>query len=555
MNQKRFTLNSNPKDESSPAMMPSRAAALPIMGGLDPFSGTWNYATAAHLLRRAMFGPTHAQINQAVSDGLSKTLDKLMQTTPEPAPPLNYGFAQDVSAPVGETWVDKPGDPTIQGLFQSRDNSLHAWIMENIFNEGVSLTEKMMLFWHNHFVVSDVFDPRYKYYYLTTLRKNVLGNFKTLTEEITIDAAMLVYLNGNQNTNRAPNENYARELMELFTCGKGQLVGPGDYTTYTEKDIAAVAKVLTGWTIARDRNLGTYNVQFVANLHDTSTKTLSNRFNNATISNKGNNEYKEIINLLFQKRETATFICRKLYRYFVYYQVDLAIENEIVNGLADLLIADNFNISTVVRKLLSSDHFYSSEALGAMIRPPYEFLFNTLKTMSFTPPTKLAEKYNTYLFFYRGSANLQQVYFDVPSVAGWTPYYQEPGFHEIWINSVTLPARVTWTSGLITKLRIRNVTGLFGLDLVAYVGTLPDPTNAKNLIADIVAHLLPRPIYSNQSDYLLKVLLGNISEARWTTDYNNFKANPTNTQARATIENKLKILFFALLAMPEYQLS
>ncbi|MBK9376819.1 MAG: hypothetical protein IPM86_00320 [Saprospiraceae bacterium] len=147
------------------------------------------------------------------------------------------------------------------------------------------------------------------------------------------------------------------------------------------------------------------------------------------------------------------------------------------------------------------------------------------------------------------------MYFDVPSVAGWTPYYQEPGFHEIWINSVTLPARVTWTSGLITKLRIRNVTGLFGLDLVAYVGTLPDPTNAKNLIADIVAHLLPRPIYSNQSDYLLKVLLGNISEARWTTDYNNFKANPTNTQARATIENKLKILFFALLAMPEYQLS
>ncbi|MBK8153554.1 MAG: DUF1800 domain-containing protein [Saprospiraceae bacterium] len=479
MNQKRFTLNSNPKDESSPAMMPSRAAALPIMGGLDPFSGTWNYATAAHLLRRAMFGPTHAQINQAVSDGLNKTLDKLMQPTPEPAPPLNYGFAQDVSAPVGETWVDKPGDPTIQGLFQSRDNSLHAWIMENIFNEGVSLTEKMMLFWHNHFVVSDVLIHGTNTIILQRLRKNVLGNFKTLTEEITIDAAMLVYLNGNQNTNRAPNENYARELMELFTCGKGQLVGPGDYTTYTEKDIAAVAKVLTGWTIARDRNLGTYNVQFVANLHDTSTKTLSNRFNNASISNKGSNEYKEIINLLFQKRETATFICRKLYRYFVYYQVDLAIENEIVNGLADLLIADNFNISTVVRKLLSSDHFYSSEALGAMIRPPYEFLFNTLKTMSFTPPTTLAEKYNTYLFFYRGSANLQQVYFDVPSVAGWTPYYQEPGFHEIWINSVTLPARVTWTSGLITKLRIRNVTGLFGLDLVAYVGTFAGPYKCK----------------------------------------------------------------------------
>lgn len=102
----------------------------------------------------------------------------------------------------------------------------------------------MTLFWHNHFVTAETNDPRLEYKYITTIRKNSLGNFKTLTKEITIDPAMLLYLNGNQNTSRAPNENYARELLELFTLGKGELAGPGDYTTFTEVDVAAIAKVL-----------------------------------------------------------------------------------------------------------------------------------------------------------------------------------------------------------------------------------------------------------------------------------------------------------------------
>lgn len=536
--------------------------ALPVGGGLTPYNGTWNYATAAHLLRRAMFGPTHSQILDAVKDGMDKTLDKLFSPVPLPSDPVLYSDNPiDPDTKKGESWVKAPLNPSVQGNVAFKENSLFAWLMEQIYNEGVSVTEKMTLFWHNHFVVSEIFDPRMSFDYIQLLRANCLKNFKELTKQITVDKAMLYYLNGNQNTNLAPNENYARELMELFTLGKGELAGPGDYTTFTEQDVMAFAKALTGWTVPVDRRNTTYIALpvFNPNLHDASTKTLSHRFGNRVIVNAGANEYKNVVDVIFEKREAATFICRKLYRYFIYYKVSSAIETDIVDGLADTLIANNFEIAPVVRELLSSSHFYTDESLGALIRPPYEFIFNTLKAMKFNSSqvTALEDTYNLYLYLYRSTNGLQQVYFDVPSVAGWTPYYQEPSFHEIWVNSVTLPLRAGLTTGLASKtIRVRNISQkVFGLELAQYVSDFANPDDATKLINDTVAHLLPKPIYQNQLDYLKTKLLGNLSEAQWKTIWDTYAADPTNTQKKAAVENRLKSLFTNLLTMPEYYLS
>ncbi|MBK6352739.1 MAG: DUF1800 domain-containing protein [Saprospiraceae bacterium] len=535
--------------------------ALPVNGGLTPYQGSWNYATAAHLLRRAMFGPTHEQIKGAVSDGLQKTLDKLATDQALPSPPVLYtDQIADPEIPKGQTWVTGKLNPQVQGLVQIKESSLYSWLMQLMFNEGVSLTEKMTLFWHNHFVVSEIFDPRYNYDYITTLRSNCMGNFKSLTEKITIDKSMLVYLNGNQNTNLAPNENFAREVMELFTLGKGALAGPGDYTTFTEQDVLAVAKALTGWTIAADRRNESFYPysRFDTRLHDKSTKQLSARFNNQQITNAEENEYKSVINLIFKKREAATFICRKLYNYFVYYKVDQTIESQVIDEMADLLVANNFEIKPVVKALLGSEHFYSDEALGCMIRPPYEFIFNTLKAMKFKPSADLEINYSLFLAIYRNNMGLQQVYFDIPSVAGWSPYYQEPGYHEIWINSVTYPLRVGFTNQAANKqMRIRGGSGstTFGLDLVEYVSSLTNPTDISLLLSEIVAHLLPQNIYQNQIDFLKKAFLGNLTEAQWATMWNSYKANPNNAQARTAVDNRLKPLFSTLLSMPEYFLS
>ena len=137
------------------------------------------------------------------------------------------------------------------------------------------------------------------------------GNFRELTKQITVNAAMLHFLNGNKNEVNSPNENYARELLELFTIGKGDLVGPGDYTNYTEQDIAAFAKALTGWTAWTDGNDPAEFERWWSS-HDTSTKQLSHRFGSQTIENAGAEEYKRVVDIIFEKDEVAYHICRRL---------------------------------------------------------------------------------------------------------------------------------------------------------------------------------------------------------------------------------------------------
>ncbi len=567
---KNLTLSSSQREE--------RRTALPVAGGLDKYSGPWNYANAAHLLRRAMFGPTHEQIKQAVTDGLDKTIEKLFTQTTVATKPLHYvNNIVDPFCKLGDTWVGTSFTPSIQGLNNARDNSFYSWYLQNIFNEGVSISEKMMLFWHNHFVVSDVYLANINYSYWETIRKNVLGDFKQLTKDITIDGAMLVYLNGNTNTKGAPNENYARELLELFTLGKGELAGPGDYTTYTEHDILEIAKVLTGWTTPQGRkneispidgmtyNTSTPTVDFnknprnglPADFHDTSTKNLSNRFANAKIANNGDKEYQDLIDIIFKKREAATFICRKLYRYFIYYKVDLSIENEIIDQLADQLISDKFAISGTLKKLLSSQHFYSNEAYGALIRSPYEWLFNTVKAMKMQLPTDYKMAYPLVATLNRLLLSMEQAIFQLPSVAGWPAYYQEPAFHEIWINSVTYPLRHQLGTSLVNKNlggRPNTPNSGSGIDVVEYIAGFDDPSNATKLIDDIVAHLLPQPIEQIQKDFLNSKLLATVTDAQWTNLWNKYEADP-RTQNKTPLEVILRPFFINFLAMPEYHLS
>jgi hypothetical protein len=224
------------------------ASAAPVVSGILPYAGPWEFEQAAHLLRRAMFGPNYQQIKDAVANGMDATVDQLLADLAMPDPPLNYNFNQDPNVPIGATWIDAPYSPTVNFL-NYRYQSLFGWTIEQIFTEGVSIREKMTLFWHNHFVTASgiVVDTKFVYNYITLLRENSLGNFRELVKAITINPAMLRYLNGNQNNKFAPNENYARELLELFTIGKGELAGPGDYTNYTEEDVIEIARVLTGW--------------------------------------------------------------------------------------------------------------------------------------------------------------------------------------------------------------------------------------------------------------------------------------------------------------------
>src|SRR5690242_272962 len=190
--------------------------------GLTPYSGPWTIAEVKHLLRRVMFGATKADADYFVNAGFSNTITQLLTAfVNPPAPPLNNYSSQynDPNVPAGQTWVTAPNDQNATGV---RTRSFKSWWTGLMLNQPRTVEEKMTLFWSNHFSTETtvVQDPRFSYATNALCRQYALGNFKTLTKQITLDPGMLRYLNGYLNTASAPDENYGRELQELFTVGK-----------------------------------------------------------------------------------------------------------------------------------------------------------------------------------------------------------------------------------------------------------------------------------------------------------------------------------------------
>ncbi|RMD73270.1 MAG: DUF1800 domain-containing protein, partial [Bacteroidetes bacterium] len=524
-------------------------------------TGPFGYAEAAHLLRRTTYGPSHQQIKDAVAAGLEATVAQLLADEPMPDPPVNPDFEEDPWVPVGETWVDKPYPQPPNVAVGYRRRSLLAWQIERYLTEGTSAREKMTLFWHNHFVVEAavVGDPKFLYRYITLLRTNAFGNFRELTKQITIDPAMLRYLNGNQNTNTAPNENYARELLELFTIGKGPQIGPGDYTNYTEDDVIQIARVLTGW---RDRGYFSINpdveVQsfFQANRHDTGDKQLSYHFDNLVISNNWENEYSDLIDIIFSKAEVARFICRKLYRWFIYYDITPQAEADVIEPMAQMLIDNDYELMPVLETFFQSAHFFDMLNVGPMIKNPIDFIMSVFKPFGVEFPQELSARYRALIRTNRLLDPLQMVPFGPPNVAGWPAYYQEPAFYRIWISSSTLPVRQEFTDAIIQP----NGIGVGGgnrlrIDVLALVQTLDNPSDPNALIEELAAFMFPQPLTDAQKGYLKEVLIPGLPDYEWTVEYSEWAADPTNEDLAAPVDAKLRNLLQVMMAMPEFYLS
>lgn len=523
-----------------------------MSGSFAPYTGNWGIEQAAHLLRRTTLGPTYAQIQQVATDGLQSTLDTLTADQPLPDGPIYYNFDNDPDAGLGESWVNANRNNTIQGLNGARQNSLRVWQFGLQYNNGISLREQMVLFWHNHFVTSDINDARQSYLYISLLREFAFGNFRELTKRITITPAMLVYLNGNQNTAVAPNENYSRELLELFTIGKGDLAGPGDYTNYTEEDVVAMAKVLTGWISADRNNLEAVTSTYIDNRHDKTTKTLSPRFDSTTIQNGGMEEYKTLIDIIFQKDEVARFICRKLYRWFVHYNIDDTIELDIIEPMAQLLIQNDYDIKPALRALLESEHFFYSEGIGCKIKNPLDFLFSIVNTFEVKYDGDIINQYLYWNQLRRAAIPLEMVPFELPSVAGWPAYYQTPQFYRIWINSASLPVRVNYMEALINGFRFRGQD--IQIDVLDFTSKINNGLDPNLLIEEFATILFPRPLVDEQKAYLKEILIPGLPDFEWTVEYGDYLAEPTNDDLKAAVETKLRNLILAMMKMSEFQL-
>ncbi|GAB3243926.1 DUF1800 domain-containing protein [Chitinimonas naiadis] len=360
-------------------------------------------ADARHLLARTGFGPTpaeladYARLERAVA--VRRLLDQVRDTALTPPPAW-------ASQPIADRPYRDLSDEERKALReQQRDLGieLRQWWYSELLTTPSPLTERMTLFWHNHFVsaLQKVKLPTLMYQQNVLLRREALGNFGRLLHAVAKDPAMLVYLDGVQNRKGQPNENFAREVMELFTLGEGH---------YSEQDIREAARALTGMSI--DRATGSY--QFRPALHDDGGKTILGR--------QGNFDPDGFLGLLLSRPETAEFLTSKLWREFISPEPDPVL----VKRWAKLFRDRDYELRPLLQAMLTSDAFYAAANRGVLVKSPVELTIGTFRQFGITPPD-----WRPLLAVNRA---LGQDLFNPPNVKGW------PGYTD-WINTQSLLSR------------------------------------------------------------------------------------------------------------------
>lgn len=527
---------------------------VPVSLSLSPYTGDWTKLEAGHLLRRTLFGPTFQQIQDAIAAGMEATVDQLL-ILPATDPPLVVSPDEAVAA-YGDSWIASPLPPNNPGPTENaRRESLAGWTLERLNREGLSIQEKICLFWNNHFGVEGTFDARAIYNLHELIRSNCLGNFRQLVKDVTIDPNMLVFLNGASNNQFSPNENYSRELLELFTVGKGLQVGEGDYSTFTEADVAAGARILTGWTVdglGSDTMTSPVSV-FYPVLHDDGTKVLSSYFGNASISNTGDEEYANYINVIFQQPGMAKFICRKLYRWFVNYDLTAVVENTIISDMAATLEANDFEILPVLRELLKSEHFYDVSLRGTIIKNPLEYFFSMLNTTGTVPTFDLTTNYQVYLNAYNFSIVLGMDYYRPPSVGGWTSYYQAPSYTRLWANSSFLKLRFDLSAYITIYGGYPVGAEHFKIDALTFVNGLSVPGSAVAVINDTADVFCPKGLSTAEKLALKYILTNGLPDFEWSDQYAEYLSHPNDVTYSDPIRQRMEFVLARLFSMPEFQ--
>lgn len=524
--------------------------------GLKTYAGAWNNIFAKHLLNRTMYGAKIADINYFTQLGLEASVDQLLtiskQVNSNPLNDYNSTTLIDPKVAAGETWIN---DITTDGTINSaRRSSYKKWMMSILVNQERNIQEKMTTFLSNHFgtEADTIIYGSMLYKHHQILRNNCVGNFKKIVTAITTDPGMLLYLNGYLNTKTAPDENYGRELQELFTVGKDGGV------KYSESDVKMAAKVLTGWKY--DTN---FNSVFDSTRHDTTDKVFSSFYNNTIIvgktSNSGANETDELIDMIFQQTDVAKFICRKLYRYFVYYYIDDQVESNIITPLATTFIKNNYEIKPVLKLLFQSEHFYDTMNIGCQIKSPQDLIISFLRQFEIIFPDATTDYSDSY-FLYNNIVNqlisMGQNPVDPPNVAGWPAYYQAPSYNELWINTDTLPKRNKFTDLMLETGYTRNNKKII-INTIQFIKNIcTNPADPNILIDSVFYFLLSTDISSSlKSNLKIQILLsGQTTDYYWTEAWNNYLNNPTTINFNI-VNTRLKNLLKYIMNLPDYQLQ
>jgi len=406
---------------------------------MSPISKSqWNATTARHLLNRAGFGGTSAQVDALVAMGPDGAVDYLLNYDSLPAEAISdTQFDRDIRRPLNDEersmvqQARKSNDENalaqIQKLRNERDGldrkqaqEVQKWWLRRMIETGRPFEEKMTLFWHGHFATGyrTIEDSYHMFLQNQLFRTNAVGNFSQLVMRILRDPAMLKYLDNDESRKGRPNENLARELMELFVLGEGN--------AYTENDIKEGARALTGYTFEDDA------FKFNAGQHDGESKTI--------LGQKGEWDGDDFARIILSRKESSEFLCRKLYRFFINDGPGMpdAKVTTVTKALAEELRKKQYEMKPVLRMLFRSQHFYDAANRGATIKSPVQLTVQTIRELG-VPPRDLSTLNSA-------TDLMGQSLFMPPNVKGW-----ECG--QTWINTSTFFVRQNLAVYLITGKR------------------------------------------------------------------------------------------------------
>lgn len=463
----------------------------------------WDMAKAKHLYRRLGYGAIDATINLALAGTPQSAVDTLMNEAINmpntPAPEWGYWSFNDY-ADYNEMTNEQRGIWYRQAA-------------KDIQTKG--LKGRLTFFWLNHFVtqLESYNHPPYMFQYWDALQTHCLGNFKTFIREIGLNPAMLLMLNGFENTNNNPNENYARELYELFSLGENN--------GYTQQDIEETSRALTGYNHWDDYGGAIY---FDESTFDNSLKTI--------LGLTGNWGYDDVIDILFEQRgdAIATFICEKLYKYFV----SPVVNETVISSLKATFIATDWEIAPVLNSLFRSEHFFDVNANGHLIKSPYDLTATYINELNMTYESTEEDHLNFIVYI---NDMLGQDLFQPIDVGGWQR-------DQDWINTSTLTGRwlgmeyLTWPFWDYDRDQFRQ----FAINLT---GNSNDPEFITRTIVD---YFISKQLYT-ASEYDIAIDI-----FKWEVPQGYYDDGSWNLSWENT-DYQVLLLIHHIFRMPEFQLK
>lgn len=559
---------------------------------LDPYNSDLSYREKCHLLRRSLVGVNKRHLDDLNNLDFDQIFEKIFSPETLEEPTNNYYYKRS-----NEEWNTiygrddvLPGETFVNNASTQRNENdewengdwvrrqcIQKHMFMNIYDQDTSIHWKIFLFLHN-LVPTDGgqgADNKGLWSYYKLIFDSCFSSYKEFVFNITVNPSMLIYLNLASSNKDTPDENYAREVQELFTVGKRP------FSMFTEDDVSEAARLLVGysvrWESVHENREITYNVDRWN--HDTGDKQFSSFYGNRKIQGRDTpdgmiEELREFVDMLFYPEQTKLYISRRLYQFFVNPVVTEEIERNIIVPLSEVFENSNYSLTDTLKVLLKSKHFFDESNFYNIIKSPFDYVFGIFKELdilngvirnyeqeqenngSFSIPDRLSNP-DTLKFYilnsFEWTLNNQAMNLGLPpSVSGWPPFYQKPVYDLFWINSVTLKNKIDTVEaackwGLWLEDNY-NIT----CDKMDYLFTYDNHEDVDDLLDEMTARLLSSGISEQDKGRIISTSFNGADKMHWTELVRDFKNG--NDDAKWEIQGIFENIMFQVFSLGEYNL-